>query len=174
LGAYFPDNQTPGHGAIFVIEEELPVQMKSEATATLLALLIFLPALAWGQVNTTAGKAVFMDQCSVCHGADASGKTAVAKSLGTTIPDFRSKQVQGLTDPDIRRVISEGQGTMPPLGNLGGGNFANLIAFIRSFSVEPTEESISSSPGGFISVTEVRPVSRAIRFRDSPFSVGGR
>jgi mono/diheme cytochrome c family protein len=32
---------------------------------------------------------------------------------------------------------------MPPLGNLGGGNFANLIAFIRSFSVEPTEESIA-------------------------------
>lgn len=143
MGAYFPDNQTPDHGAIFVIEEELPVQMKSEATATLLALLIVLPALAWGQVNTTAGKAVFMDQCSVCHGADASGKTAMAKSLGATIPDFRSKQVQSLTDPDIRRVITEGKGTMPPLGNLGAGNFANLIAFIRSLSVEPTEESIA-------------------------------
>ena len=90
-----------------------------------------------------AGKVVFMDQCSVCHGADASGKTDMAKSLGVTIPDFRSSLVQSLTDADIRRVITEGKGTMPPLGNLGEGNFTNLIAFIRSFSVEQTEESIA-------------------------------
>ena len=117
--------------------------MKSVTTAILLALLAFPSALAWGQGDEAAGKELFMNQCSVCHGADASGKTAMAKSLGATIQDFRSKQVQSLTDLDIRRVITEGKGIMPPLGDLGTGNFTNLIAYIRSFSANQAEEFVA-------------------------------
>ena len=131
------------HGAVFNIEKELSAQMKSVTTAILLALLAFPSALAWGQGDEAAGKGLFMNQCSVCHGADASGKTAMAKSLGATIQDFRSKQVQSLTDLDIRRVITEGKGIMPPLGDLGTGNFTNLIAYIRSFSANQAEESVA-------------------------------
>jgi mono/diheme cytochrome c family protein len=143
LGTCFPGGQTPDHGAVFNIEKELSAQMKSVTTAILLALLAFPSALAWGQGDEAAGKGLFMNQCSVCHGADASGKTAMAKSLGATIPDFRSKQVQSLTDLDIRRVITEGKGIMPPLGDLGTGNFTNLIAYIRSFSANQAEESVA-------------------------------
>jgi mono/diheme cytochrome c family protein len=143
LGTCFPGGQTPDHGAVFNIEKELSAQMKSVTTAILLALLAFPSALAWGQGDEAAGKGLFMNQCSVCHGADASGKTAMAKSLGATIPDFRSKQVQSLTDQDIRRVITEGKGIMPPLGDLGTGNFTNLIAYIRSFSANQAEESVA-------------------------------
>jgi len=114
--------------------------MKSVTTVILLELLAFPCALAGSQGDVAAGKAVFMDQCSICHGADASGKTAMAKSLGATIPDFRSKQVQSLTDPDIKKVISEGKGGMPPLGDLGAANFTNLIAYIRSFAAEQVEQ----------------------------------
>jgi mono/diheme cytochrome c family protein len=143
LGTCFPGGQTPDHGAVFNIEKELSAQMKSVTTAILLALLAFPSALAWGQGDEAAGKGLFMNQCSVCHGADASGKTAMAKSLGATIQDFRSKQVQSLTDLDIRRVITEGKGIMPPLGDLGTGNFTNLIAYIRSFSANQAEESVA-------------------------------
>jgi len=143
LGTCFPGGQTPDHGAVFNIEKELSAQMKSVTTAILLALLAFPSALAWGQGDEAAGKGLFMNQCSVCHGADASGKTAMAKSLGATIQDFRSKQVQSLTDQDIRRVITEGKGIMPPLGDLGTGNFTNLIAYIRSFSANQAEESVA-------------------------------
>jgi mono/diheme cytochrome c family protein len=143
LGTCFPGGQTPDHGAVFNIEKELSAQMKSVTTAILLALLAFPSALAWGQGDEAAGKELFMNQCSVCHGADASGKTAMAKSLGATIQDFRSKQVQSLTDQDIRRVITEGKGIMPPLGDLGTGNFTNLIAYIRSFSANQAEESVA-------------------------------
>jgi mono/diheme cytochrome c family protein len=143
LGTCFPGGQTPDHGAVFNIEKELSAQMKSVTTAILLALLAFPSALAWGQGDEAAGKELFMNQCSVCHGADASGKTAMAKSLGATIQDFRSKQVQSLTDLDIRRVITEGKGIMPPLGDLGTGNFTNLIAYIRSFSANQAEESVA-------------------------------
>jgi mono/diheme cytochrome c family protein len=143
LGTCFPGDQTPDHGAVSNIEKELSAQMKSVTTAILLALLAFPSALAWGQGDEAAGKGLFMNQCSVCHGADASGKTAMAKSLGATIQDFRSKQVQSLTDLDIRRVITEGKGIMPPLGDLGTGNFTNLIAYIRSFSANQAEESVA-------------------------------
>ena len=117
--------------------------MKSVTTVLLLAFLGFPCALAGSLGNVTAGKAVYMDQCSICHGEDASGKTAVAKSLGATIPDYRSKQVQSLTDPDIRRVITEGKGSMPPVGNLNEGDITNLIAFIRSFPIEQTEQPVA-------------------------------
>jgi mono/diheme cytochrome c family protein len=117
-------------------------QMNGVTIVILLGLLAFPCTLAGSQGNATAGKAVFMNQCSVCHGADASGRTPVAKSLGVAIPDYRSKQVQSLSDPDIRRVITEGKGSMPPVGNLSEGDITNLIAFIRSFPVEQTEESI--------------------------------
>lgn len=120
--------------------------MKSVTIVILLALVLFPCTLAGSQGNITAGKAVFMDQCSVCHGADASGKTPVAKSLGAIIPDYRSKQVQNLTDPDIRRVITEGKGSMPPVGNLSAGDITNLIAFIRSFPIEQTESVEQGSP----------------------------
>lgn len=118
------------------------LQMNGATIVILLGLLAFPCALAGSQGNATVGKAVFMDQCAICHGADASGRTPVAKSLGATIPDFRSKQAQSLADSDIRRVITEGKGSMPPLGNLSEGDITNLVAFIRSFPLEQTGESI--------------------------------
>lgn len=143
LGICFRGGQTPNSDAVFATDKETPVQMKSVTTLILLELLAFPCALAGSQGDVAAGKVVFMDQCSVCHGADASGKTAVAESLGISVADFRSKQVQSLTDPDIQRVISEGKGVMPPVGKLSEKDFTNLIAFIRSFSIEQSEESIA-------------------------------
>ena len=125
-----------------VMRGPVGLQMNGVTIVALLALLAFPCTLAGSQGNAAAGKAVFMNQCSICHGADASGRTSVAKSLGVTIPDYRSKQVQGLADSDIRRVITEGKGSMPPVGNLSDSDLTNLIAFIRSFPVEQTGESI--------------------------------
>lgn len=66
----------------------------------------------------------------------------MAKSLGVMIPDYRSKQVHTITDQEIRKVITEGKGSMPPVGNLSDSEITNLVAFIRSFPVEQTRESI--------------------------------
>ncbi len=94
------------------------------------------------QGDVTAGKTVFMEHCSLCHGPDASGKTPMAQSLKVTIPDYRSKMVHNLTDADIKKVITEGQGTMPPAPDLSAEQISNVIAFVRSFPVEKTEETI--------------------------------
>jgi len=90
-------------------------------------------ALAGNPGNATAGKATFQARCVMCHGADASGHTLIAKSLGT-IPDYRSTTVQSLTDTQIRAVITDGKGKMPPARGLSETEIANLIAFIRSLA----------------------------------------
>ena len=74
---------------------------------------------------------MFQEHCAVCHGSDATGKTPMAKALGT-IADLHSKTVQSLTDAQIRTVITEGKEKMPPVRGLSDTEIANVIAFIRS------------------------------------------
>jgi mono/diheme cytochrome c family protein len=88
-------------------------------------------ALAGSSGNAAQGKATFQERCAVCHGADASGHTAIAQALGT-IPDYRSNTVQSLTDAQIRAVITGGKGKMPPVKGVSETEITNLIAFIRS------------------------------------------
>lgn len=78
----------------------------------------------------------------MCHGPDASGKTPMAQSLKVTIPDYRSETVHNLTDADIRKTITEGQGTMPPVPDLSADEISNVIAFVRSFPLEKSDETI--------------------------------
>jgi mono/diheme cytochrome c family protein len=105
-------------------------------------LLSFCCAAAAGQGNPEAGKTVFMNQCAVCHGEDASGKSAVAKSLSVNIPDYRSEEVHRLTDADIQKVIKIGKGNMPPVTGLSAEDITNVIAFIRSFPLQQPEEKV--------------------------------
>ena len=97
------------------------------------ALSIAPGALAGNSGNAAQGKATFQERCAVCHGADASGHTPIAKALGT-IPDYRSNTVQSLTDAQIRGVIADGKGKMPPARGVSEAQVANLIAFIRSLA----------------------------------------
>jgi mono/diheme cytochrome c family protein len=101
------------------------------ASMALVALSIAPRALAGSSGNAAQGKATFQERCAVCHGADASGHTAIAQALGT-IPDYRSNTVQSLTDAQIRAVITGGKGKMPPVKGVSETEITNLIAFIRS------------------------------------------
>lgn len=114
--------------------------MEHPITLLLLAFLAFPWTLDAQEGGVSAGKTVFMNQCSICHGADGSGKTPMAQSLNVTIPDYRSETVQSLTDEDIKKVITEGKGTMPPVANLSAEDINNVIAFIRSFPLQQPEQ----------------------------------
>ena len=70
----------------------------------------------------------------MCHGPDANGDTPIAKALGATIPDYRSKTVQDLKDDEIKDVITKGKNKMPAQSGLSDDDIANLIAFIRTFA----------------------------------------
>lgn len=118
------------------------LEMKHPFTLALLAVFALPWTLNAQEGDVTAGKTVFMEHCSLCHGANASGKTPMAQSLNVTIPDYRSETIHNLTDADIRKVITEGKGTMPPVPNLGAEDITNTIAFIRSFPLEQSEAAI--------------------------------
>lgn len=86
--------------------------------------------------DAAAGKDVFTKRCAMCHGPDASGDTPMAKALGTSIPDYRSKTVQDMTDADLKKLIVEGKDKMPPQTRLSDDDVANVIAYIRTFAAK--------------------------------------
>jgi mono/diheme cytochrome c family protein len=103
-------------------------------TAGFLAVLALLssgsPILA--SQNTSAGAAAFKTNCATCHGPDASGNTPIGKSMN--IPDLRSAEIQKLSDTEIRTVISDGKGSMPPFKNLSKDQIHSLITYIRGLA----------------------------------------
>lgn len=115
-------------------------------TAVSLFVLLASPRMfAAGEGDAAAGRVVFMSQCAVCHGEDATGKTPLAQSLNVIIPDFRSELVHSLSDAGLRKVITEGKGSMPPVGGLRPEDIASVIAFVRSFPVQESEEKAQGS-----------------------------
>lgn len=86
------------------------------------------PALA------STGQGIFKSQCVACHGADASGNTAIGKK--NSIPDFRSDAVQGLSDSEIASVIANGKGPISSSAHkskhLSTDQINAVVAYIRS------------------------------------------
>lgn len=117
--------------------------VKNAVVAVLTVLLFSCGSLAQESVNIGTGRAVFENKCAVCHGEDASGKTEMAKSLHVMIPDYRSAEVQNLTDDDIKRVVTQGKGSMPPVGGLSVQDLTNLIVFIRTFEIRQPEAKVA-------------------------------
>ncbi len=92
------------------------------------------PAFAAGAGSAEDGKETFRQHCAICHGADASGNGPMAKASKLTIPNLASKDVQALSDAELKKIITEGKGNMKPVKGLSEGDLANLLAFIRSLA----------------------------------------
>lgn len=78
--------------------------------------------------DPVAGQALFAEQCSLCHGAEAEG--------GQGIPALRqSEDIQAMTEDDLRATISFGRSNTMMGGfadRLTVGQIDDLIAFLRS------------------------------------------
>jgi mono/diheme cytochrome c family protein len=97
-----------------------------EAGLLLLVVLLLRAHLADAQTAESTFKA----KCVACHGADASGNTAVGKSLH--LRDLGSADVQKLTDADLTKIITDGKGAMPSYKDkLSGDQIKGLVGFIR-------------------------------------------
>lgn len=113
--------------------------VKNAVVVVLSVLLFSCSSLAQNSLNISTGRAVFDSKCAVCHGEDASGKTEMAKSLHAAIPDYRSAEVQNLTDNDIKDVVTRGKGSMAPVSGLSTQDITDLTAFMRSFAAQQSE-----------------------------------
>jgi mono/diheme cytochrome c family protein len=83
--------------------------------------------------DAAAGKEVFLKKCKSCHGEDGKGNQGMAKLLKTTIAPLDSSEIQGKSDAELKKVITEGKEKMKPVTGLSEADITNVIAFVRTF-----------------------------------------
>lgn len=89
-------------------------------------------ATAASAADAKAGQAVFDKSCKACHGADGTANPGVAKMLKVDIQDLKSKEVQGMSDDDIKKVVSGGKGKMKPVMSVTGASLDNVAAYVHT------------------------------------------
>jgi len=93
--------------------------------------------LAWGMnipahADATA-ESTYKAKCAACHGPDGSGDTAVGKKLGTH--DFRSADVQKMSDAELTEIVAKGKNKMPAYEkSLKPDEIKGLVAYLRSLA----------------------------------------
>lgn len=99
----------------------------------LFSFILSNPVLAVSKTTIKDGERLYIQNCSVCHQADAIGKPGFAPSL--TNPELLSIS----TDKFFESTIRDGRaGTgMPPFSHLGRKNVKAIVAYLRSHTKLP-------------------------------------
>ena len=82
--------------------------------------------------DSAAGKAVYDKSCKSCHGPDGAGNPAIAKMMKVDMKDLKSADVQGMSDDDLKKVITDGKGKMKPIAS-ASASAADVVAYIRTW-----------------------------------------
>lgn len=90
-----------------------------------------LAATSMQAANVAAGKAAYNQHCKACHGADGMANPAMAKMMKVEIKDLKSPDVQGMSDADLEKVITEGKGKMKPVSS-AASSAADIAAYIHT------------------------------------------
>ena len=95
-------------------------------------------SLALNVSGASAGKALYLAQCAVCHGDQLKGSPPQFPSLDN---------LAGRTAEQLAKVIQQGSGRMPPFPGIRDAGLANLIKFLQSGeSKEPLNKTETSGP----------------------------
>ncbi|MBK9518729.1 MAG: cytochrome c [Anaeromyxobacter sp.] len=95
--------------------------MKRIATALALSFLLA------GAASAADGKALFTTKCTVCHGPDGKGQSAMGKKLGV-----KDLTVTALTAPQIEAMIAKGKGKMTGFeGKLKADEIKAVATFVK-------------------------------------------
>lgn len=81
-----------------------------------------------------AGAILFHNNCAKCHGDNAEGKGSR--------PSLRSERVRNATDGDLAWILKNGEvfKGMPRWGGLPEQERWQIVSYIRSLNLRPTEE----------------------------------
>jgi cytochrome c6 len=112
--------------------KELKKMVVAAISLAVLGLVILLQSSSQAAYPIAGdGGETFKAKCAGCHGADGVGNTAAGKAM--KVRDLTSANVQGQTDDQLFKIISDGKGKMPPYGkSLGTDKCKELVAFIRT------------------------------------------
>lgn len=78
------------------------------------------------------GKVVFDKSCKTCHGPDGKGNPGIAKMMKVEMKALGSKEVQSLSDAQLREIITKGKGKMKAPPGLSAKDVTDVIAFVRT------------------------------------------
>jgi cytochrome c6 len=82
-----------------------------------------------GTMAFATGADDYKAKCAMCHGAD--GKGAMAKKMGSH--DLNDPAVQGKSEADIAKVITDGQGKMTGFkGKLTDDQIKGVAAYVKT------------------------------------------
>jgi mono/diheme cytochrome c family protein len=81
--------------------------------------------------DAKAGQAVYEKSCKQCHGADGTANPAIAKMMKVEMKDLKSAEVQGMSDADIKGVVSGGKGKMKPVKTVSGASLDDVAAYVH-------------------------------------------
>ena len=85
------------------------------------------------------GSSIFNSKCIVCHGTDGNGQTPLGKQLQAA--NLHSKQVQGRTDAELRKIVHDGQANMPSFADqLSDEEIAQVVQYVRQFGKAPAKK----------------------------------
>jgi len=82
--------------------------------------------------DAKAGQAAYDRSCKSCHGADGTPNPGIVKMMKVDMKDFKSSDVQAMSDDDIKKVITAGKGKMRPVSSVSGADLDNVVAYIRT------------------------------------------
>ena len=100
--------------------------------AVLASLLCTSGVLVYGQSDANSGQALFKARCALCHGEDGKGQTNLGKQLKAF--DLNSAKVQKNSDAQLKQVVLQGKGNMPPFqAQLDAAQVNAILKYVRHF-----------------------------------------
>jgi mono/diheme cytochrome c family protein len=108
--------------------------MKSRSIITLFMALVLVASFPCLALAADAA-ATFNSRCAPCHARDGSGNTPMGKKVGAKA--LGSAEVQKLSDADLQKTITKGQGKMPEFGTkLSPEQIGEVVKLIRGFAAK--------------------------------------
>ncbi len=96
-----------------------------------LAAVLCLPLIGFA-ADAKAGKTVYDAKCKNCHGATGAANPAIEKMMKVEIKNLSSSDVQGMSDAELKKVITAGKGKMPAMKTVTGSSLDEVVAYVRT------------------------------------------
>jgi cytochrome c len=105
---------------------------------SLVAWILVAAALVWVTpliaADVAAGKDLYGKKCASCHDTNGQGKDTIAKMFNVQMKPLASKEVQAMSDADLKKVMLEGSGKMKTVKDLDAKGADDVVAYLRTFA----------------------------------------
>ena len=94
--------------------------------------ILLTAGIAMG-AEAKAGKASYDKACKSCHGANGEPNAAIAKAMKVEMRHLGAKEVQSLSDAELKTMITSGKGKMKPIKSVTGAALDDVVAYMQTF-----------------------------------------